>query len=131
MNLRDCAWIGGGMVIGILMLGLMVAVMELRNTVGKRAGDPIMAGGVKRLTPGTRMTRGEFERLVLGKTPDQVREALGDPDLASDDGGEWRYDGVTYVPPAKRSDLWAIICFEGPQGSAGQVRYPRGARDGR
>ena len=66
---------------------------------------------------GKRWARRDFEKLVLGKTQEEIRKILGDPDNVPDDGSDkvrivWRYSGRTYTPPARDSDLCVDIWFD-------------------
>mgnify|MGYP001563254303 CR=1 FL=1 len=64
-----------------------------------------------------RWARRDFEKLVLGKTQEEIRKILGDPDNVPDDGSDrvriiWRYSERTYTPPARYSDLCVDIWFD-------------------
>ena len=64
-----------------------------------------------------RWARRDFEKLVLGKTQEEIRKILGDPDRVPDDGSDkvrivWRYSERTYTPPARYGDLCVDIWFD-------------------
>lgn len=62
--------------------------------------------------------REDFEKVVLGKTREQVMELLGGPDSVPEDGRSnggrvvWQYDGITVKPPARRLDVYVRVWFE-------------------
>ena len=122
----------GGAAGVVLMIGLIVVATAWRNNLGKRT-DPATVPALGQRPQ--RMARGDFQGAVLGKTPEQVRAALGDPDGVVDDPDHvvlfWRYDGLTFTPPAKNSDLWALIhwdyvqpCVKRELHGAHLVEYP-------
>lgn len=94
-----------------------------------------------------RWTRQEFKAAVLGKTQEEVKQLLGNPDQVDTkpSAGEpgqvaWVYISVTYLPPATQRDHWVEIYFDGspderflkegtgPARFARMVRYSDGSK---
>jgi predicted Zn finger-like uncharacterized protein len=59
-------------------------------------------------------TRDEFRKLVIGKTPEQVIAAVGQPDSKRELGGAvfWVYRDMTIDPVSKKLDLSINVNFE-------------------
>jgi hypothetical protein len=96
--------------INAVCLVLVLAVLFACGGGGQRSGDSGKGASPEK----KRYSRADFQGLVLGKTQEQVKQSLGDPDLAfqhnRDSGGTaWRYDAITYTPPSKNSDRYVII----------------------
>ena len=71
---------------------------------------------VRHQDSGGRWARRDFEKLVLGKTKEEVRKILGNPNSVPDDGSYgvrviWQYNKITYKPPAKDTDNDVRIWF--------------------
>jgi hypothetical protein len=88
-----------------------------------------------------RWSRTDFENAVLGKTREEIRTLLGDPDQVPNDGSDgvrvkWLYNEITYVPPAKNSDEYVCLWFDINNKTfeveaASVVEYPGGVLHGR
>jgi hypothetical protein len=68
-------------------------------------------------------TREEFWQLVIGKTPDEVRAALGKPDEVKEDGDEvrWTYRGRIKDPEPGKAAPTPVVVFR--DGKAAEVTY--------
>jgi threonine dehydrogenase-like Zn-dependent dehydrogenase len=60
------------------------------------------------------LTRDEFKAKVMGKTPEQVIEAVGNPDRKDAEGADstWHYDRRTIGPGSKAADATARLAFK-------------------
>ena len=67
-------------------------------------------GGMRRV-----YTRDEFRRLVIGKTPDEVTAAVGEPDETLQDGGvaRWTYRDRVTTGPGKGAATPVVIFQDG------------------
>jgi hypothetical protein len=71
-------------------------------------------------------TRAEFTKLVMGKTMDEVKAALGKPDTTQEratepDSPTWYYDKVTVDPVTGKKDDSAQVIFE--KGKVARINY--------
>lgn len=127
-------------VLGVLLVCGGVAVVGMLSWVSARRGaeervmvaevaaqERVMEAEQARLERVRQavLPRVEFERLVVGKTEDEVREALGPPgsQTARGDTVEWTYQNRTTDPTSGgRNDRAAVIRFA--DGRAERVSYP-------
>jgi hypothetical protein len=85
--------------------------------VGSRTTEGTVGSGTKEGTGEKRWARSDFQKLVIGKTQEEIRKILGDPDEViisarqTNDGEGWLYRRKTYIPPAKNTDDYALILF--------------------
>ena len=62
-------------------------------------------------------TREEFKKLVMGKTKDEIRKVLGQPDSTTD--LYWQYEKLTRDPDSKKkSDELVMVWFKDDKGDA-------------
>lgn len=104
----------------VIALGIIVALFAVTVT----AALVVRPTTSRTSTPaGAAYTRDEFRSLVVGKTPDEVRAAVGSPDSTSDtEGGVfWYYKNHTRDPANGTADRTQIV-FRGGVVSAVNFR---------
>lgn len=94
-------------------------VEELRTENAELRGE-ITALKTKKKIPSekkeeAKYTREEFKKLVMGRTKDQVMDAVGRPASTSEGGGFefWYYKHTTYDPISQKIDSSIQVCFKG------------------
>jgi hypothetical protein len=132
----------------ILAVGILIGILVGRRNAEPqpdRTGGPVAVrpeqerrfwaggdnGGKEK-----RWARSDFQKLVLGKTQEEIRKILGDPDevileARGCNGEGWLYRGRTYIPPAKNVDGYVVILFNRFHGESvfsGPSRYYPGRR---
>ena len=114
---------GGGMGVIGLVLGLIVAGVVTIG-VGYAVWVGVTSPPVKQFE---RVSRDEFRKSLLGKSPEEVLKALGKPASADEPAGEdkhamWLYTwGKTFDPVSQTTDNSMFIYFE--RGKVVNVRY--------
>jgi hypothetical protein len=121
---------------GILLLGAVACAglglfwARSARDVEQRAAVQAQAEVVKEADPakadaGTRRvyTPEEFRQRVIGKTPDEVRAALGEPDQIREDGNvvRWTYRGRLKDPEPGKAAPTPVVVFR--NGKAVEVQY--------
>lgn len=93
--------------------------------VGANPPTATTPAGVTGVTPDPvrpTMTRDEFRKAVVGKTPDEVIATVGRPDRTDDLGGiAWYYRDRTRDPVSLKTDSSAQVVFE--NGRVVRVNY--------
>ena len=127
---RPRARSGPGLVIALILTGagLLVLVVcgGLAALLWARAAPvapPVAATRATDRPARPSYTRAEFRTLVLGKTPDEVRAAVGEPQGTAEFGIRrvWHCGGVTRDPATGTLDADAAVVFEG--GVAADVQF--------
>jgi hypothetical protein len=116
-----------GVVLAASLVGLGVAYFGGQARPGPADSDQAAAdnrGPAKAEAEVKRVyTRAEFRVLVLGKTPDEVIKAVGNPDRTSESGVAvfWYYDARTTNPATSRTDSKAQLVVR--DGKVAEVNY--------
>jgi hypothetical protein len=123
--------VGGVLVVGAVLCGgfLLFSARAVRDAAEEQAA--VQADAAARAAKagtakaGTKRvwTRDEFRKLVMGKTPDEVVAAVGQPDGTDEDGGRpvWTYRGRTKDPGTGKTDAAVSVRFA--RGSVIEVGY--------
>ena len=103
-------WIGAG-AFGFMVLLMCIGIASQSSHDG---GANHGGGKTTESTQTGIMTRDEFRRTVMGKTPDQVVKAVGRPNRTQEFAGmAWVYDERTKDPVTGNVDTFAIVAFHG------------------
>lgn len=108
----------GGAAIG-LVLGFAVGAWAGAGAQRERAQQPPPAAP----EAAPRISREEFRKRVMGKTPDEVIAVIGKPDRTADDGPTvyWYYKNRSFDPVTNRTDETTQVCFR--RGVVDSVNY--------
>lgn len=121
----------GSTIILAILLGLLIEAAIASRRPKPAPTVPVPATVKPAPTPASREVknlwpRTDFERTVLGRTTEEIRKLIGDPDQVVNDGRDgvqvvWRYNRRTYIPPGKVTDYYVLIHFTFPQDSPGGI----------
>ena len=95
-------------VVGVLLVGVAITLMWTRSAAQPVVAPPVSAAKKT-------YSREEFRTLVMGKTMDEVRAALGNPSRTSEPGGGnlyWEYFAATFDPETGKTDISAQLVFK-------------------
>jgi hypothetical protein len=117
---------------------LMTAVLGMCVGCGGGNSGPLVAPagapgpGTKEPTPKVIRDRAEYEKLVVGKTPNEITDVIGNPTrVALGEGNQlksMRFEGISRDPATGRTDAAMVVHFKSekaekmtfePQGGTG------------
>jgi hypothetical protein len=120
---NPAVWIGLGVGVvfgGVVLLGCLGYFVMGRAAVAPAPGaaPATVAGPAKKL-----YTRDEFKRLVMGKTMEEVKAAVGPPETTQEGAVvRWYYKDQTTDPITGKTDYSAQVNF-GDDGRVESVRF--------
>jgi outer membrane protein assembly factor BamE (lipoprotein component of BamABCDE complex) len=104
---------GVWVLLGVAGVGAVMLFGALALTAGRQAETrPTQTEPANKL-----YTRDEFRKLLVGKTADEVLQAVGKPDSTSETalGAYWYYRHKTTDPVTGQTDANAQVCFSNGQ----------------
>jgi hypothetical protein len=113
----------GGVVLVLAVVAVIGAGVTLWLFKASPATAPAPVAAVSAPPKPAPMARREFFQLLMGKTPEEVKAVLGEPDSTQEDAHEkdWGYRSVTLDPDTGKPDHTAHAVFRG--GKVVRVNY--------
>ena len=114
-----------GLIVGItiagaVFFGFLALVAGLVVWGGKK---PPTVGHIPEVASGKTYTRAEFRKLVMGKTAEQVKAAVGVPSSTNEgDTVSWNYMSRTVDEVTGKTDFMALVTF-GKDGRVEDVSF--------
>lgn len=108
------------MLLGVAVVGAVMLFGALALTAGRTAETR-----PTRTEPANKLyTRDEFRTLLMGKTADEVLQAIGKPNSTADTPDRdpmWYYRNITYDPLTKNTDTSTYVYFR--RGRVDDIRF--------